>query len=454
MVTTAPGQRVRVYDSAMVEWSIPSVSVPRLPLGLPDPLRRVRVPSDLDSVTDFGQEVDPGEADATPAQVEAMWKAVQDWYRSGVHPALQVCVRRHGKVILNRAIGHARGNGPRDGQDVEKVQATVDTPFCVYSTSKAITAFLVHKLAERGLLDVHDPVAEYIPGYEKNGKRKITVGHVLAHRAAVPNLPKTALELENLGNRQFMVDLLVDAVPFAKPGKYLAYHAVSGGFILGEVVQAVTGKNIREVLVEEFLDPLNFRWMNYGVKPEDVDKVAVNYITGPPTAPPLSTLLTRMLGIDIDSLVNLTNDPRFLTGIVPAANTVTNAWELSRFFEVMRCGGELDGVRVIQTKTIRRALEERSHLEIDLSMGYPTRFSYGLMLGSRVLSIYGRNTQHAFGHLGFTNILAWADPGRATSVAVLNSGKPIIYPEIPQFPGTMAAITNAMPRVPGTERML
>ena len=229
---------------------------------------------------------------------------------------------------------------------------------------------------------------------------------------------------------------------------------MSGGFILGEIVHAVTGKEIRDVLAEEFLDPLGFRWMNYGVKPEDIAKVALNYITGPPTAPPLSTLLTRMLGVDIDTLVNLTNDPRFLTGVVPAANTVTTAWELSRFFEVMRCGGELDGVRVIQTKTIRRALEERSHLEIDLSLGYPTRFSYGLMLGARVVSLYGRDTQHAFGHLGFTNILAWADPARATSIAVLNSGKPILYPEFSLFPGTMQQITSAMPKVPSSERIL
>jgi CubicO group peptidase (beta-lactamase class C family) len=76
------------------------------------------------------------------------------------------------------------------------------------------------------------------------------------------------------------------------------------------------------------------------------------------------------------------------------------------------------------------------------------------MLGARVVSLYGMDTQHAFGHLGFTNILAWADPARATSVAVLNSGKPILYPEFSLFPGTMAAITSAMPKVPSSERLL
>jgi len=421
-------------------------SVPRLPF-VPDPLRRVRVTKDLDSITTVGEEAEPGAGGVRAENVEGIWKAVTDWYRSGVHPALQVCVRRHGEVILDRAIGHARGNGPREGTGAEKVPATPETPFCIYSTSKAITAFVVHKLAERGLLGLDDPIAQHVPGYERHGKDEITIGHVLAHRSGVPNLPREALSLESINDRRYLAEALSDARPFAKPGRLLAYHAVSGGFILGEVVWRVTGKDIRAVLAEEFLDPLGFRWTNYGVAEEDVGRVALNYVTGPPTAPPLSNLLSRALGVGLDDLVKLTNDPRYLTGIVPAANTVTTANELSRFFEIMRCEGELDGVRVMEPETIRRALVERSHLEIDFSLGFPTRFSYGLMLGARLLSLYGRDTQHAFGHLGFTNMLAWADPQRAISVAVLNNGKPIVYPEMHRFLGTMQRITSEMPKV-------
>ena len=408
------------------------------------------MPRELDSITTVGEEASARAGGVEPANVEAIWKAATDWYRSGVHPALGVCVRRHGEVILDRTIGHARGNGPRD-ESAEKVPATPETPFCIYSTSKAITAFVVRKLSERGLLDLDDPIAKHIPGYERNGKEEITIGHVLAHRAGVPNLPREVLSLEHLNDRERLAEALCDAEPFAKPGRLLAYHAVSGGFILGEVVWRVTGKDIREVLREEFLGPLGFRWTSYGVAPENVEQVALNYITGPPTAPPLSILLSRALGVGLDDLVDLTNDPRYLTGIVPAANVVTTANELSRFFEVIRCGGELDGVRVMQPETIQRALVERSHLEIDFSLGFPTRFSYGLMLGARILSLYGRDTQHAFGHLGFTNMLAWADPERAISVAVLNSGKPIVYPEIHRFLGTMQRITSEMPKDPDFE---
>ena len=272
---------------------------------------------------------------------------------------------------------------------------------------------------------------------------------MLAHRSGVPNLPAKALALEHIDNREFLLQVLIDAKPTTEAGTALAYHAVSGGFILAEVVHRVTGKDIREVLAEEFLDPLGFRWTNYGVAAEDVPKVATNYVTGPVALPPLSTLLTRALGVPIDELVETTNDPRFLTGIVPAANVVTTANEASRFFEVMRRGGELDGVRVIEPGTIDAALTEQSHLELDDSLGFPTRFSYGLMLGAEWISLYGRDTQEAFGHLGFTNMLAWADRERGTACAVLNNGKPTLYPELLRFYGLCQRIASETPKLAG-----
>ena len=382
--------------------------------------------------------------------MEPIWGA-GGVYRSGVHPALQICVRHRGAVVLNRAIGHARGNGPRELDGAAPVGATPDTPMLIYSGAKAVTATLVHRLHERGLLDIGDPVAAYIPGYDRHGKGAITIGHVLAHRAGVPNLVREALELDRAADSEFIVQTLIDAKPSTKAGRALAYHAVSGGFILGEIVRRVASEDIREVLAREILRPLGFRWTNYGVAEADLDAVALNYVTGPPTAPPFSQLLTRALGLGLDDLVRASNDPRFLTAIIPSANVVTTAFELSRFYELLRRGGELDGVRVLTPQTIRRALSQQSHLEVDLSLGFPTRFGYGYMLGSRVLSLYGRDTQHAFGHLGFTNILSWADPQRALACAVITTGKPILYPELPRFYALMQRITETMPKVPGDE---
>jgi CubicO group peptidase (beta-lactamase class C family) len=193
------------------------------------------------------------------------------------------------------------------------------------------------------------------------------------------------------------------------------------------------------------------RWTNYGVAPSDLDAVALDYVTGPRTLPPLSTLLTRALGLPLDELVEAANDPRFRTAVVPAGNVITTANELSRLYEAMRRGGELDGVRVMKPETLATALEQQSHLEIDFSLGFPTRFSYGLMLGARVLSLYGRDTQHAFGHLGFTNMLSWADPERELSCAVLTNGKPALYPELPRFYGLCQRITTEAAKVENYE---
>src|SRR5918992_1325116 len=307
-------------------------SVPRLPL-VPDPLRRVRVPKNLGGVTDVGEE-DPRSGGITKAAAERIWRAATDLYRSGVHPALQLCLRRRGEVVLDRAVGHARGNGPGDPEDAGKGPVRTGTPFCVYSTSKAVSALVVHMLDERGALSISEPVAEYIPEFARHGKDGITIGHVLAHRAGIARLPEDALDLDNVERRDYLLELICDVKPSSAPGKLLAYHAVSGGFILGELVLRVTGKDIRQVLAETVLDPLGFRWMSYGVRPGDVEEVGLSYVTGPPVLPPVSTIVTRALGQPVDKVVEASNDPRFLTGIVPSANVVTSANELCRFFEI------------------------------------------------------------------------------------------------------------------------
>jgi CubicO group peptidase (beta-lactamase class C family) len=101
----------------------------------------------------------------------------------------------------------------------------------------------------------------------------------------------------------------------------------------------------------------------------------------------------------------------------------------------------------MRPRTVRNAITQQSRLEVDLSLGFPTRFGYGLMLGARVLSLYGLDTQHAFGHLGFTNILSWADPERGLACAVITNGKPVLYPELGRFYGLMQRITSEAPKV-------
>ncbi len=424
---------------------------PRLP-RVPNPLGRIEIPRDLDAVTSFGPEEPAESAGLRDENVRRIWSATRTLYRSGVHPAVQLCVRRHGKLVLNRAIGHARGNGPGEPAGTAKVLATPATPFCVYSTSKGITALLVHMLHERGELDIFDRVTRYIPEYAARGKGQTTIAHVLAHRAGVPTMPRELLDLDRAGDRELIVRTLSAARPLHRPGTMLAYHALSGGFILGEIIERVTGRDVRAFLADEILDPLGFRWMNYGVAPGDVDRVGLAYVTGPRLLPPFAQLVARVLSAPLGEVVELTNDPRFLTSVMPSASIVTTADELGRFFEIFRRGGELDGVRVMAPETLRRALRTQARLELDLTLGLPVRFGFGLMLGAKVISLYGLDTDLAFGHLGLINIVGWADPERGISCALITSGKAIIYPELPRFWQTMNRIASEIPKVPESER--
>lgn len=117
-------------------------------MSQPAPTGKIALPSDLDSVTDIGEE-DHSEID--PLAIERIWESVRYWYGSGLHPAIQVCLRRNGKTVLNRAIGHGWGNGPTDAPDAEKIPVTTTTPFCVYSAAKAISTTVVHMLVEQGI---------------------------------------------------------------------------------------------------------------------------------------------------------------------------------------------------------------------------------------------------------------------------------------------------------------
>ena len=92
-------------------------------LGIPS-LKRCRVPSDLDAVTSLAPETPPEAVGLERATIERIWEAARALYRTGVHPALQLCIRRHGEIVLNRAIGHAAGNSPQDAPDAARVPCT------------------------------------------------------------------------------------------------------------------------------------------------------------------------------------------------------------------------------------------------------------------------------------------------------------------------------------------
>jgi CubicO group peptidase (beta-lactamase class C family) len=410
-------------------------------------LARCRVPRDLASVTRIGAEASAREARTSRASVDRVWRCVEALYRTGVHPAIQLCVRRHGHVVLQRAIGHAAGNAPDDPPDAALVPIEVDTPITLFSASKAITAMVIHKLDEQRVLHLEDRVADFIPEFGLHGKDRITIRHLLAHRAGIPNLPPHAIDLDLLEQPDRVIEILADSKPRGRPGRWLAYHAVTGGFVLAEVVRRATGRDIRDVLDKEIREPLGTRWLSYGVPAESAGRVARNALTGPPPPPPIKRLLTRALGVGVREVVELSNDPRFLTGVIPSANVAANADDVSIFYQCLLDGGIHRGVRVFDSRTVRRATAEHNQWEIDFTLGLPLRYGLGFMLGGEWFSLLGYGNPNAFGHVGYSNIFTWADPDRDVSVALLNTGKPIASVHVIRILQLLFEINRAFPRL-------
>jgi CubicO group peptidase (beta-lactamase class C family) len=408
--------------------------------------RLCRVPADLDAVTDRGVETPPRDVGLSRAAIDAIWESARTLYRTGLHPALQLCVRHRGEIVLDRALGYAAGNAPGDPVAGPNRRVTVDTPFRIYSASKAITAMIVHKLDEQRVLHVGDRVCEYLPEFAHEPKNHITIAHVLCHRAGIPNLPRGALDLDLLEDPAAIVQLLAEMPLVGRPGRQLAYHAVTGGFVLGEVVRRVTGRDLRSHLDEEIRKPLGLRWLGYGVAREDEDEIAQDALTGLPPLPPLSNVLERALGAPVAQVIALAHDPRFVRGVLPAANIVSNARDLTTFFECLRAGGTLGGATLFDPRTVRRASGEQSFWELDLTLGMPLRYGLGFMLGGEWFSLFGPGTPNAFGHLGFTNVIAWADPDRELAAALVSSGKTFVSIEVLRLLQCLYTIGREIPR--------
>ncbi len=298
------------------------------------------VPEDLDSVIQYDSqsEVNPESVGMSFKQRNAIWKATETLYKTGASPAITLCIRRKGQIVLNRAIGHARGNGPQDTAHTPKVLATPDTRICLFSASKVVTAMMIHLLDEMGEIDLLDPISSYIPEYGVNGKKDATIYHLLAHRGGIPSLPK-GTDPQLLFNPESALDLLYKAKPIAPSGHRVAYHALTAGYVLGEIIKRVTGKNAREFLAEKISIPMEMPSFNFGLAPEYRDKIALNYSTGIKPVLLMDSFLRNILGGSMEDAEYYTNDPQFMDTICPAGNIFATAEESSRFFQMLLDGG-------------------------------------------------------------------------------------------------------------------
>lgn len=428
--------------------SLVELGPPRIRLLLRGLRRRsliCRVPSDASAVTRVGRETEERHAGLRPGSVDSVWRRFEALYATGVHPALQLCIIHQGCIVLDRAIGHARHNHPGSAHP-RPLQMRPDTPINLFSVAKSVTAMLIHKLQEQGRLDLDEPVARYFPGFERHGKQAITIRQVLTHRAALASFPANAAAPMGAAMlhdpdaiRAGLIEMRPQGVIGASPG----YHALTGGFILAEVMRQVSGSEPPELLRRLIKQPMGLDWLDYSVPRGDVHRVAVNAVTGLPSAP-VSRRLMRILGMGLNEAIALSNQAQFLTACVPAASLISTAGGMARFYQCLLEGGLSNGRRIFQPETVALArAADRARPSIDRIVGIPVLYSPGFMLGHAGLSLYGWNRHATFGHLGVTSNVAWARPDTGTVVALVTSGKPVLGHHLIETVSAFAAL-NAL----------
>jgi len=278
----------------------------------------------------------------------------------------------------------------------------------------------------QGGIDLDAPVAHYLPRFAQCDKGRVTISEVLSHRSgfASLDLPKRDRNVSLLADPEAILDRIY-AAPLKGHG-HIGYHALTGGFVLGALIEQVTGKSLRDYLDRSLRKPLGMTHFTYGLPERERAQVAINYVAGMRVRFPVSAMVRRALFVGIDKAVVASNESAFMDAVIPAGNLYATAEELSRFYQMLLDGGEYGGRSVLAAETVRRAVRPRNRLTVDRMIMVPMRYSEGFMLGARGFSLYGPHSTDAYGHLGFMNILGWAHPSRGTSVSLLTTGKAVL----------------------------
>jgi CubicO group peptidase (beta-lactamase class C family) len=330
---------------------------------------------------------------------------------------LQVSAHRNGAAVAEVCAGVTRRGGD--------VPVDASTLFPIFSVSKAVLAVALQLQAERGLVDVDAPVVELWPEYGANGKAATTVVDVLTHRAGLPQVPEGAT-MALMARWDWMVDRLAQAAPRFPPGTTSAYHSLTWGWLVGEIVRRSDGRRrtLGRFLAEDICAPLGVTDLHLGVPAEALPRVAE-----------LCSDETR--GVETDPLRLAVKPPRValtpeiynrastLTGEHPGTGMVACAAAVARVFAMLAAGGTLDGVRLLSTERVRAMLTpRRDGDEVDRVQGRAARISTaGLWLSGGSASddaVTGGGAAVLY-HPGQGGSLAWADLDTGVAVAICHN---------------------------------
>ena len=260
-----------------------------------------------------------------------------------------------------------------------------DTIVNVWSTTKTMTFLCALMLADRGQLDFHAPVAEYWPEFAAAGKQGVEVRHLMAHTAGLPSWTEH-LETEELADWERCTSLLAAQEPWWEPGTASGYHAVTQGFLIGEVVRRITGVSIGTWFADEVAGPLGADF-HIGLPAAEDHRVA-------PVIPPPPVDLDALAPSDI-ALRTLSNPVLDATWTynewwrraeIPAANGQGNARSVATVQSIIAGRGEARGVRLLSEKGCDTIFEEQADGK-DLVLGVPMRFGMGYGLSSETMPL-------------------------------------------------------------------
>ncbi|WP_181700631.1 serine hydrolase domain-containing protein [Nocardia sp. GTS18] len=308
---------------------------------------------------------------------------------------------------------------------------SADTGSIVFSATKGVTATVIHRLADRGLLDYQAPVAEYWPRFAAHGKGAITVADVLTHRSGLSSLSPIADSAQELLDHELMEDRLA----MAKPDRLLGvptYHALTYGWLLAGIARSVTGRSMSDLIRTEVTDPLGVEGFHLG-RPAAGSSTEYARLAGTHlrlAGHPVAAGFLNRVGFRIPGALGAAARCLYLTGLngildgedppildteMPAGNGVATAAGLAQLYAGLADGVTLDGSPFLRPEThklIRRVQTYR----LDHALFYMPMMWH---LGYHSMPAPGART--AFGHIGLGGSFGWVDPRSGLSVGFVHN---------------------------------
>lgn len=311
-----------------------------------------------------------------------------------------------------------KGWADRDG----KVPWSADTAPMVFSATKGMAATVIHRLADRGLIDYEAPVAEYWHSFGANGKADMTVREVMKHTAGLSGL--RGATQANIFNHVEMEERLAAAAPGRLLGQP-AYHALTFGWLMSGLARAVTGKDMRALFREELAEPLGTDGFHLGRPPAGSPTRAAEIIMPQDIAgAPIVNWGIQKIANHFSGgyrsmyfpgvIASVSGNMSMLDAEIPAANGVVTARALARMYGAIANGGEVDGTRFLSRRLVAGLTGERV-VQRDRNIFVPMAFH----LGYHALPI--GNVMPGFGHVGLGGSVGWADPESGLAIAVVHN---------------------------------